>query len=53
VPITLVFKYIAEKNGAVNSAWIVGSTCLLLAFFAMYQLKETFAKELDYLEVDA
>ena len=53
VPITLGFKYIAEKNGAVNSAWIVGSTCLLLAFFAMYQLKETFAKELDYLEVDA
>lgn len=53
VPITLVFKYIAEKNGAVNSAWIVGSVCLLLAFFAMYQLKETFAKELDYLEIDA
>jgi len=51
VPITLVFKNMANSWGVINSSLIVGGVCIILAVFSMYKLKETFAKELDYLEV--
>lgn len=36
--------------GDVYAALIVGIVCMLLALFANYKLKETFSKDLDYIE---
>jgi hypothetical protein len=50
VPITLSFKTLSVSLGAVNAALIVGGTCLLLAFYSIFKMKETFAKDLNYFE---
>jgi MFS transporter, putative metabolite:H+ symporter len=50
VPITLSFKTLTVSIGAVNAALIVGGTCLVLAFYSIYRMKETFAKDLNYFE---
>jgi len=50
VPITLSFKTLSVSLGAVNAALIVGGTCLLLAFYSIFRMKETFAKDLNYFE---
>jgi MFS family permease len=50
VPITLSFKYLAANFGAINSALIVGGVCLVLAFYSIFRMKETFAKDLNYFE---
>jgi hypothetical protein len=33
-----------------QAAFIVGLVCILLAFWATFQIKESFAKDLDYIE---
>ena len=38
------------KDGTLHGALIVGSIVIVLAFFATSQLKESYGKELDYLE---
>jgi len=53
VPINESFKYLksAAVTGSVISAgYIVGAVCLLIAFLAVYGLKETFDRDLDYVE---
>ena len=50
VPITLSFKYLEEGMGSIYSALTVGLICILLALIAVYSIKETFAKDLNYLE---
>jgi MFS family permease len=52
VPITLSFKYLAEKTDVQNAAIIVGAVCLSLAIFALTFMKETFSKDLNYHEID-
>lgn len=53
VPITLSFKYLEGVYGnPVTAALIVGGVCLGLSLFAISQVPETFAKDLDYNEVD-
>lgn len=51
IPIILSFKFLEPITGSVGSALIVGGCCLALAAGSVLWLKETFAKELDYLEV--
>lgn len=51
VPIILGFKTLEMSLGAVNSALIVGGICISLAMMAIFSLKETFSKDLDYIEI--
>ena len=51
VPITLGFKSIELSSGSVYSAVVVGVICIGLAMVATMSVKETFSKDLDYLEV--
>jgi MFS transporter, putative metabolite:H+ symporter len=51
VPITLGFKTMELTMGSVQSAVIVGVICVGLAMIATWSIKETFSKDLDYLEL--
>ncbi len=51
VPITLGFKTLEQQMGSVNSAIAVGAICIGLAIAATLSIKETFSKDLDYLEM--
>jgi MFS transporter, putative metabolite:H+ symporter len=50
VPLTLGFKFLRPSLGMINSALVVGVVCVAIALFAVSQLKETFGKDLNYLE---
>lgn len=50
VPVTLTFTALSADLGIVNAALAVGLGCLALAFLALYFLRETFGKDLDYFE---
>lgn len=50
VPITLSFAALSPKWTVPGAAAIVGGVCLVLAFAALANLKESFGKDLDYLE---
>ena len=50
VPITLSFKGLMENYGTIQAAVIVGSICLILSLIAILSVKETFSKDLDYVE---
>jgi putative MFS transporter len=48
---TLSFTALKGSIGIINSALVVGFVSLAIALIALYQLKETFGKDLDYLEI--
>ena len=50
IPITFLFQLLRAHTGIIQSAIIVGSFCLAIAFFALYGLEETYSKELNYTE---
>ena len=56
VPITIAFQFLKSHKiggsllGPVASAAMVGTACLLIAFWAWSGLEETHGKDLDYLE---
>jgi MFS transporter, putative metabolite:H+ symporter len=50
VVVTLSFEWLKTPFGIINAALIVGFTTLLIAFFAVYNLEETYGKDLDYIE---
>ena len=51
IPITLGFKSLELSGGSVMSAIVVGVVCIGLAMLATMSIKETFSKDLDYLEI--
>lgn len=51
-PITLSFTGLAASMGVIQSAFVVGTVCLLLAFVATLYIKDTFSKDLNYFEID-
>ncbi|KQC00961.1 MFS transporter [Pedobacter sp. Hv1] len=51
VAVTLSFQFLKGEYGILQGAMIVGFVCLLIALLALSQLKETFHKDLDYVEV--
>ena len=51
VAVTLSFQFLKGEIGILQSALVVGFICLVISLLALSQLKETFNKELDYLEV--
>jgi MFS transporter, putative metabolite:H+ symporter len=50
--VTLAYKSLESTNGTTQSAVIVGGICLILGFIAIFNLEETFGKDLDYYEKD-
>ena len=48
IPLILGFKALETTQGSVNAALIVGVVAIGLALFAIFSLKETFSKDLDY-----
>jgi MFS transporter, putative metabolite:H+ symporter len=50
VPITLMFQWARGQFGLERGAIVVGAICMLVAFFSLYRLEETFHKDLDYFE---
>lgn len=50
VPVSSSFKFLAAHIGVVQSGVIVGSIVLLIAFAGLWGLKETFGKDLDYID---
>jgi putative MFS transporter len=53
VPMTLLFQYLRGvfDGSLVVSGIAVGLICLVLAFWALYHMQDTFSKDLDYVEV--
>lgn len=50
IPITLSVSTLTFSYGVINAALWVGSICMILAFFSTFFLKETFGKDLNYIE---
>lgn len=51
VLVTSSFLFLKSHLGILESALIVGAVCLIIALIALSMLKETFHKDLDYVEV--
>jgi putative MFS transporter len=52
VPASLGFLALKDSWGMLGSAAVVGAIALLIACWAALQLRETFSKDLDYLETE-
>jgi putative MFS transporter len=50
VAITLVFQFFKDQIGILQGAMLVGAITVVIALFALSQLKESFGKDLDYVE---
>ena len=48
VPLTSLWAFWGHSMGILQSAIIIAAITLILAFFALYHMRETFGKELDY-----
>jgi MFS family permease len=51
IPITLGFNVLVGHYGIINSGYIMMGILTVIALFSLSQLKETFGKDLDYLEI--
>lgn len=52
VPVTLMFEYLRNFLSLRYSALIIGLFTIIAAYISAISLKETFGKNLDYIEVD-
>jgi MFS transporter, putative metabolite:H+ symporter len=50
IPQAILFGYLSPKMGAGNSALVVGIIAILIAFWGLSNLEETFDKDLDFME---
>ncbi|MDQ8006157.1 MAG: MFS transporter [Pedobacter sp.] len=50
IAITTGFQFFKDKLGILEGAAVVGAICIVISLFALSQLKETFSKDLDYVE---
>jgi riboflavin transporter FmnP len=50
VPLTLGFAVAKQSMGAINAAFLVGSISISIAMLSAFHLKETFGKDLNYIE---
>ncbi len=50
VPMTLLFRGGIDEFGIVGSAALVGSGAVVIALIALYNLEETYGKDLNYIE---
>jgi putative MFS transporter len=50
IPITFSFQFAKERLGILQAGAVVAAVCLGISFYALYNLEETFHKELNYIE---
>lgn len=50
LPLTFCFNYLRTVTDMITSAWIVGIFTIFIALLALWKMKETFGKNLDYFE---
>jgi MFS transporter, putative metabolite:H+ symporter len=50
IPITSLFVFLAHPIGVVRSAALVGALCIAIAIVSALTSRETFGKDLDYIE---
>jgi hypothetical protein len=50
IPITLVFEFFVHRFDIVSAAFIVMAIVTVIAIISVLSLKESFNKDLDYLE---
>ncbi len=50
VPVAFAFQALLPALGILGSAAIVGGCCVIIALLALSQLKETFGRDLDFIE---
>jgi len=50
IPINFLFVYLAQKYNNITAGFVVMGVLTLIAMFALSQLKESFNKDLDYIE---
>ncbi|QXV64421.1 MFS transporter [Mucilaginibacter sp. 21P] len=53
IPITLAFNALKGNFGQINAGYIMMIVLTVIALFSLSQLKETFGKDLNYIEEDA
>jgi predicted MFS family arabinose efflux permease len=51
VPVTLLFEFLRNYTGIVYSALLVAMLAIVIAFFAVRRLEETYGKDLNYIEL--
>jgi putative MFS transporter len=52
LPLTMAFQFLTRKVGIINSALIIGISTIVIALIALRALKETFGRDLTFLEKD-
>ncbi len=52
VPVTLLFEFLKNYTGIVYSALLIAALTIIIAFFAVRQLEETYGKDLNYVELN-
>lgn len=52
VPITLAFQYLRGHFGIINGALLVGLITVIIAFFALRLVDETYGRDLNFEEID-
>jgi MFS family permease len=52
VPITLSFTALSQNLPITDAAMIVGAVCLAIAWISISYVKESFSKDLNYIELD-
>jgi putative MFS transporter len=50
IPLTALFKFFVKDYGYITSGYIVMAIVTIIALFALSQLRESFGKDLDYVE---
>ncbi|HQF42712.1 MAG TPA: hypothetical protein PK073_07335 [Ignavibacteriaceae bacterium] len=50
IPITLSFELLRQSLGLIYAALIVGIIAIIIALISLYNLKDTYGVELDYVE---
>jgi hypothetical protein len=50
VAVSALFQFLKPGQGILGAAGIVGALCFALALVSLLGLRETFGKDLDYLE---
>jgi putative MFS transporter len=52
VPLTIAFKFLRDSYGIVSGALLVGTATIIIALISLTFLRETFGKDLDFVEAD-
>jgi hypothetical protein len=50
VPMTMVLQFIRQPVGLINGTMLIGGVVFVLAFFSLYAMKETYGRDINFLE---